>query len=237
RYPRAGVTGGGNRGAQGHVPDAGDGAGAPRALLADLHSALGVALRDPGHPSTVRGRPRPRPPARLRGPRRTGRHLRDGYLAPSAHRSRRAGFVRGAHVARRHHGGRGIRAGHHAPDHRPARGLLAVSAGRERDLVGYGSNPPHPHWPGGARIAVNFVMNYEEGSEYNAQDDGFSEATLTEAGASSYGVKGRDLAAEGLFEYGSRVGFWRVRRIFAERRLPLTGFGWGLAVGGNPKGR
>jgi putative urate catabolism protein len=110
-----------------------------------------------------------------------------------------------------------------------------VSTGRERDLVGYGGNPPHPHWPGEARIAVNFVMNYEEGSEYNAQDDGFSEATLTEAGAGAYGVKGRDLAAEGLFEYGSRVGFWRVRRIFTERRLPLTVFGCALALERNPQ--
>ena len=54
-----------------------------------------------------------------------------------------------------------------------------------RDLVGYGGNPPHPRWPGEARIAVNFVMNYEEGSEYNALDDGVSEGTLTEAGASA----------------------------------------------------
>ena len=76
-----------------------------------------------------------------------------------------------------------------------------------RDLVGYGGTPPHPHGPGEARIAVNFVMNYEEGSEYNALDDGVSEGTLTESGSSNYGVKGRDLAAEGMFEYGSRVGF------------------------------
>lgn len=64
-----------------------------------------------------------------------------------------------------------------------------------RDLVGYGGNPPHPHWPGEARIAVNFVINYEEGSEYNVHDDGFSEATLTESGSTNYGVKSRDLAA------------------------------------------
>ena len=62
-----------------------------------------------------------------------------------------------------------------------------MSAGRERDLVGYGGTPPHPHWPGEARIAINFVMNYEEGSEYNAQDDGFSEATLTEAAVGGHG--------------------------------------------------
>src|SRR5207244_3194554 len=90
-----------------------------------------------------------------------------------------------------------------------------------RDLVGYGGNPPHPHWPGEARIAVNFVVNYEEGSEYNVHDDGFSEATLTEAGAADYGGKGRDLAAEGLFEYGSRVGFWRLGPS-VDRRRPLV---------------
>jgi allantoinase len=109
-----------------------------------------------------------------------------------------------------------------------------MAIGFPRDLVGYGGNPPHPHWPGEARIAVNFVMNYEEGSEYNAHDDGFSEGTLTEAGAASYGVKGRDLAAEGMFEYGSRVGFWRVHRLFRERNLPLTVFGCALALERNP---
>src|ERR1700730_6650046 len=104
-----------------------------------------------------------------------------------------------------------------------------------RDLVGYGGTPPHPHWPGGARIAVNFAMNYDEGSEYNALDDGVSEGTLTESGSSNYGVKGRDLAAEGMFEYGSRVGFWRVLRLFKERGLPLTVFGCALALERNPK--
>src|SRR5438477_11235088 len=103
-----------------------------------------------------------------------------------------------------------------------------------RRTVGYGLNPPHPHWPGEARIAVNFVINYEEGSEYNVYDDGFSEAILTEAGGADSGVQGRDLAAEGLFEYGSRVGFWRVLRIFKERGLPLTVFGCALALERNP---
>src|SRR5215475_15895879 len=104
-----------------------------------------------------------------------------------------------------------------------------------RDLVGYGGRPPHPHWPAEARIAVNFVVNYEEGSEYNVPDgDGFSEATLTESGSTNYGVKGRDLAAEGLFEYGSRVGFWRVLRLFRERQLPMTVFGCALALERNP---
>src|SRR5258705_13091813 len=104
-----------------------------------------------------------------------------------------------------------------------------------RDLVGYGGTPPHPHWPGEARVAVNCVMNYEEGSESNVQDAGFSEGTLTESGAANYGVKGRDLAAEGMFEYGSGVGFWRVHRLFKERGLPLTVFGCALALERNPK--
>ena len=109
-----------------------------------------------------------------------------------------------------------------------------MSTASSRDLIGYAGKPPHPKWPGDARLAVNFVINYEEGSEYNAQDDGFSEATLTESGGRDYGVKGRDLAAEGMFEYGSRVGFWRVKRLFDERNLPLTVFGCALALERNP---
>src|SRR5438876_3294702 len=112
--------------------------------------------------------------------------------------------------------------------------IRPMSTPYPRDLVGYAGNPPHPHWPGEARIAVNFVINYEEGSEYNVHDDGFSEATLTEAGGADSGVQGRDLAAEGLFEYGSRVGFWRVLRLFKERGLPLTVFGCALALERNP---
>jgi allantoinase len=92
----------------------------------------------------------------------------------------------------------------------------------DRDLIGYGANPPHPRWPGGARLAVNFVMNYEEGSEPSMQDgEGFTEVGLTEAHGREQSVKGRDLAGEGMFEYGSRVGFWRLMRLFQERKLPL----------------
>jgi len=108
-----------------------------------------------------------------------------------------------------------------------------VATPLERNLVGYGGDPPHPHWPGEARIAVNFVMNYEEGSEYNMGDDGVSEASLTESGGVS-DVRGRDLGAEGMFEYGSRVGFWRVLRLFKERGLPLTVFACALALERNP---
>ena len=106
-----------------------------------------------------------------------------------------------------------------------------MSSPYPRDLIGYAGKPPNPKWPGDARLAINFVMNYEEGSEYSVPDgDGFSEATLTEAGGAPHAVTGRDLAAEGMFEYGSRVGFWRVLRIFKERGLPLTVFGCALAL-------
>ncbi len=100
-----------------------------------------------------------------------------------------------------------------------------------RDLVGYGPNPPEPKWPNGARIAVNFVMNYEEGSEPSIQDgEGYTETGLTEASTSSTGMKGRDLAGEGMFEFGSRAGFWRLMRAFQERNLPMTVFGCALAL-------
>lgn len=103
-----------------------------------------------------------------------------------------------------------------------------------RDLVGYGRNPPHPHWPGKARIAVQFVLNYEEGSEYSVPDgDGFSETGLSEA-QSSIAHGSRDLAAESVYEFGSRVGFWRIMDLFAERELPITIFACALALERNP---
>jgi allantoinase len=105
----------------------------------------------------------------------------------------------------------------------------------DRDLIGYGANPPDPRWPGGARLAVNFVINFEEGSEPSMQDgEGYTENGLTEAHGRDRDIKGRDLAAEGMFEYGSRVGFWRLLRLFEERGLPLTIFGCGLALERNP---
>lgn len=103
-----------------------------------------------------------------------------------------------------------------------------------RDMVGYGASPPHPHWPNGARLALNFVLNYEEGSEPSFADgDGYSETGLTESGTSD--VHGRDLAAESMFEYGSRVGFWRILRLFQARNLPLTIFGCALALERHPQ--
>ena len=106
----------------------------------------------------------------------------------------------------------------------------------QRDFIGYGANPPDPKWPDGARLALNFVMNYEEGSEPSIDDgESFSETGLTEAHGLNQAGAGRDLAAEGMFEYGSRVGFWRLTRLFEERNLPLTIFGCALALERNPE--
>lgn len=107
--------------------------------------------------------------------------------------------------------------------------------GYDRDLIGYADTPPDPKWPGSARLALNFVMNYEEGSEPSVQDgEGYTETGLTEMSADP-GVKGRNLAGEGMFAYGSRVGFWRLMRLFQERSLPLTVFGCALAIERNPR--
>ncbi|SMY06099.1 polysaccharide deacetylase family protein [Flavimaricola marinus] len=106
---------------------------------------------------------------------------------------------------------------------------------RPRDLAGYGPNPPSIRWPGGAGLAVNFVLNVEEGSEYSIEDgDGRSEAALTEVRASRVPLGSRDLAAESMYEYGSRVGFWRLHRLFTERGVPLTVFASAQALERSP---
>ena len=101
-----------------------------------------------------------------------------------------------------------------------------------RDLVGYGPNPPDPKWPNGARLALNMVVNFEEGSESTMAEDGLTEKGLTEMPASD--VKDRDLGAESMFEYGARVGFWRILRMLEERNLPMTVFGCALALERHP---
>lgn len=107
--------------------------------------------------------------------------------------------------------------------------------GAARDFVGYGARPPKPAWPGGARLALNFVLNCEEGSEPSIVDgDGFSESRLTEVAHSPVPRGVRDLAAESVFEYGARVGFWRLARLFDERGLPFTLFACALALERNP---
>src|SRR5438105_2088629 len=103
-----------------------------------------------------------------------------------------------------------------------------------RDFVGYGATPPHPRWPGGARVAVNFVINFEEGSELShPAGDGVSETGLIESASTDAGNR-RDLAAESMFEYGSRVGWWRLYRIFTRFGLPVTLFACARALQANP---
>ena len=104
-----------------------------------------------------------------------------------------------------------------------------------RDLVGYGRNPPDPRWPGKARVAVQFVLNYEEGGENCVlHGDAASEAFLSEiTGAAP--LKGvRHMNMESIYEYGSRAGFWRLWRMFGERGLPVTVYGVTLALQRNP---
>jgi putative urate catabolism protein len=104
-----------------------------------------------------------------------------------------------------------------------------------RDLVGYGARPPKVRWPGNARVALNFVLNYEEGGE-NAilHGDKASEAFLSEiVGAQALeGV--RHMSMESIYEYGSRVGVWRILGLFARHKLPLTTYGVAMAMERNP---
>jgi putative urate catabolism protein len=105
-----------------------------------------------------------------------------------------------------------------------------------RDMVGYGRNPPHPHWPGEARIAVEFVINYEEGAENNVlHGDAASESLLTEFGFATPRTGERYLPVESMYEFGSRAGFWRLHRLFTERQVPITVFGVAMALERNPE--
>jgi allantoinase len=103
-----------------------------------------------------------------------------------------------------------------------------------RDLIGYGAHPPHPGWPGGARIAVQFVLNYEEGGENSVlHGDAGSEQFLSEiVGAAAYPA--RHLSMESMYEYGSRAGVWRILREFEKRGLPLTVFAVAMALQRHP---
>src|SRR3954449_2979845 len=105
-----------------------------------------------------------------------------------------------------------------------------------RDLVGYGRNPPDPKWPGGARIAIQFVLNYEEGGENSIlHGDAASEAFLSEIIGAQPWPGQRHLNMESIYEYGSRAGFWRVWRAFTERAVPVTVFGVAMALQRNPE--
>lgn len=104
-----------------------------------------------------------------------------------------------------------------------------------RDLIGYGATPPQARWPGQARVAVQFVLNYEEGSENSVlHGDAGSEQFLSEmANPASY--PDRHISMEGIYEYGSRAGVWRILREFEKRQLPLTVFGVSMALQRHPE--
>lgn len=105
-----------------------------------------------------------------------------------------------------------------------------------RDFIGYADQPPTTRWPGNSDIAVNFVLNYEEGSEYSIDGgDGYSETALIEVNSPRVPQGERDLASESMYEYGARVGFWRVLRLFQERGLPLTIFAAAQALERNSR--
>jgi allantoinase len=112
--------------------------------------------------------------------------------------------------------------------------MTSPPADYPRDLRGYGRTPPHPRWPGGARLALNFVLNHEEGGENCVLDgDPASETFLSEIiGAQAFPM--RHMSMESLFEYGARAGLWRVLRAFEQRRLPLTVFAVARALERHP---
>ncbi len=114
-------------------------------------------------------------------------------------------------------------------------GRRKKSSAYPRDLAGYGATPPHARWPGGARIALQFVLNYEEGSENSVlHGDPASESFLSEIVAAQPFAGARHMSMESLFEYGSRVGVWRILALFRRYELPLTVYGVAMALERNP---
>jgi putative urate catabolism protein len=111
-----------------------------------------------------------------------------------------------------------------------------MSRDLSRDFVGYGEHPPNAGWPGGARIALSFVLNYEEGGEHSPLDgDAASEPIMHEIVGAPAAEGRRTLHIESMYEFGSRAGFWRVHRLFTRRDLPLTVFAVGQALERNPE--
>lgn len=114
------------------------------------------------------------------------------------------------------------------------RRIYDTTAPYPRDLAGYGRMPPHPAWPGGARIAVQFVLNYEEGGENHIlHGDAGSETFLSEL-FNPVSFPARHMSMDGIYEYGSRAGVWRILREFERRKLPLTVFGVATALQRSP---
>jgi allantoinase len=111
---------------------------------------------------------------------------------------------------------------------------MSSSDSYPRDLIGYGSQPPHPRWPRDARVAVSLVLNYEEGGEQCIlHGDAHSESVLTDVGGEPL-PNARNLNVESNFEYGSRVGFWEIMRILRERGVAATIYAVGMALERNP---
>lgn len=105
-----------------------------------------------------------------------------------------------------------------------------------RDMIGYGRRPPDPKWPGGARVAVQFVVNYEEGAENCVlHGDAASETFLSEIPGAAPCRGQRHMSMESIYEYGSRVGVWRLMRLFGERELPFTAFAVAGALARHPE--
>ena len=104
-----------------------------------------------------------------------------------------------------------------------------------RDMRGYGANPPDPKWPGGAHVAVQFVVNYEEGGENCVlHGDAASEAFLSEIVGAQPWAGQRHWNMESIYEYGARAGFWRLHRIFTEAAVPVTVYGVATALARSP---
>jgi putative urate catabolism protein len=113
--------------------------------------------------------------------------------------------------------------------------MFKIDSSYPRDLIGYGRNPPDPKWPDGARIAVQFVINYEEGGENSIlHGDAGSEAFLSEIIGAQAWPGQRHMNMESIYEYGSRAGFWRLWRLFTARNLPVTVYGVATALARNP---
>ena len=103
-----------------------------------------------------------------------------------------------------------------------------------RDMIGYGATPPDPKWPGGARIAVQIVLNYEEGGENNIlHGDAASEAFLSEIVGAAQWPGQRHWNMESIYEYGARAGFWRLHRLLGD--LPITVYGVATALARAPE--
>ena len=111
-----------------------------------------------------------------------------------------------------------------------------MSSRYPRDLIGYGQTPPLPHWPDDARLALQFVINYEEGGENSIlHGDAASEAFLSEIIGAEPLLGVRHLNMESMYEYGSRAGFWRLHRLFTQRQIPLTVYAIAMALERHPE--